>query len=79
MASVKRGSFRHHLNVLGQSHESLFFNLQDIDLGSYIDNSEWELLTVNYEKGMRTYACCPEPHPDLTFTLHMRRWNNILD
>ena len=73
MLFVKRYSSCHRLCVLRQS---LFSHLQDIDLGSYIDNSEWELLTVNYEKGMRTYACCPEPHPDLTFTLHMRRWES---
>ena len=48
-------------------------SIADVDLTYYIDNSEWELLSIQFEKGVRKYACCPEPHPDLTYTLHIRR------
>ena len=38
-------------------------SLESVDLTNYIDNSEWELLSIEFEKGVHTYACCPEPHP----------------
>ena len=39
-----------------------------VDMALYVS-----YIQVNYEKGIRTYACCPDPHPDITYTLHMRR------
>ena len=40
-------------------------SLESVDLTNYIDNSEWELLSIEFEKGVHTYACCPEPHPGM--------------
>ncbi len=50
-------------------------SLESVDLSNYIDNSEWELLSIQFEKGVHTYACCPEPHPgeymqNLTIYIH---------
>lgn len=38
-------------------------SLDSVDLSNYIDNSEWELLSIEFQKGVHTYACCPDPHP----------------
>ena len=46
---------------------------RSIDLSSYVNNSEWDLLSVVMNKNVRTHSCCPDPHPDLTYTLHVRR------
>ena len=48
-------------------------SLESVDLKYFIENSAWELLAIQYEKSVRTYACCPSPHPDITYTLHIRR------
>ena len=42
-------------------------SLESVDLTNYIDNSEWELLSIEFEKGVHTYACCPDPHPGKIF------------
>ena len=45
----------------------------NVDLTNYVDNGEWELIDVRTVRRIITYACCPEPFPDVTFYLHMRR------
>ena len=45
----------------------------NVDLTNYVDNGEWELIDVRTVRRVITYACCPEPFPDVTFYLHMRR------
>ncbi|XP_077864966.1 neuronal acetylcholine receptor subunit alpha-9-II-like [Saccoglossus kowalevskii] len=42
-------------------------------LSNYIPNGEWNLLTVPIIKHAVYYTCCPEPYPDITYTLVMRR------
>ncbi|XP_071156262.1 neuronal acetylcholine receptor subunit alpha-10-like isoform X2 [Mytilus edulis] len=48
-------------------------NATPIDLTSYVNNSEWDLLSVTLRKNIRRHSCCPDPHPDLTYILHIRR------
>jgi nicotinic acetylcholine receptor len=45
----------------------------DIDLSNYIANGEWELLSIDIQRNVVYYACCEEPFPDVTFTIHIRR------
>ena len=45
----------------------------NVDLSNYVDNGEWELVDVLTVRRVITYACCPEPFPDVTFYIHMRR------
>uniref|UniRef100_A0A665UZH1 Neuronal acetylcholine receptor subunit alpha-7-like n=1 Tax=Echeneis naucrates TaxID=173247 RepID=A0A665UZH1_ECHNA len=52
---------------------SLDLKLLDADTSDYIPNGEWDLVEVQGKKNERVYACCPEPYPDITFTLVMRR------
>ncbi|XP_064644534.1 neuronal acetylcholine receptor subunit alpha-10-like isoform X2 [Lineus longissimus] len=47
---------------------------ESADLDLYVDNSEWELLSVSLEKKVeRTTTTNSEPRVDLTYTLHIRR------
>jgi nicotinic acetylcholine receptor len=47
---------------------------ESADLDLYVDNSEWELLSVSLEKKVeRTATTNSEPRVDLTYTLHIRR------
>ena len=36
-------------------------------------NQEWYVDQVTVERHAKKYACCIEPYPDVTFTIHMRR------
>ena len=36
-------------------------------------SNEWELVGHPAQKNTIQYACCPEPYPDLTFTIALRR------
>ncbi|KAH3703110.1 hypothetical protein DPMN_078139 [Dreissena polymorpha] len=44
-----------------------------IELSTYVNNSEWDLLSVVLEKGFRMHSCCDDTYPDLTYTLQVRR------
>ncbi|XP_025078112.1 neuronal acetylcholine receptor subunit alpha-10-like [Pomacea canaliculata] len=44
-----------------------------VDLSNYVTNGEWELLRVDAVRNVVTYPCCPEPFPDVTFTIYLRR------
>lgn len=38
-----------------------------------VENSEWKILTVESSRHDKTYACCPEPYPDVTYTIEIQR------
>ncbi|XP_061188673.1 neuronal acetylcholine receptor subunit alpha-10-like [Saccostrea echinata] len=62
------GSWAHHgleLNISGLSNEA--------DLTSFVDSVEWEVTSVPMTRKVLYYNCCPEPYPDVTFYLNMRR------
>ena len=48
-------------------------NSDSMDLSNYIDNGEWELLSARAIRNVKYYGCCPEPFPDVTFWMHLRR------
>lgn len=43
------------------------------DLSSMDVNSEWQLPSFLAKRHAFYYSCCPEPYPDVTFYLEMRR------
>ena len=45
----------------------------DVDLSNYVTNGEWELVSISIERNVVYYHCCPEPFPDVTFIIHIRR------
>lgn len=36
-------------------------------------HQEWMVDGISTEQHKKYYACCPQPYPDVTFTIHMRR------
>ncbi|XP_045215710.1 neuronal acetylcholine receptor subunit alpha-10-like isoform X1 [Mercenaria mercenaria] len=44
-----------------------------VDLSTFVSNGEWELIKVEAIRNVITYPCCPEPFPDVTFYIHIRR------
>ena len=36
-------------------------------------NQEWYVDHISVIRNEKIYACCPEPYPDVTFTIHMTR------
>lgn len=46
---------------------------EPVDLSSFVSNGEWELIQVRAIRNQITYPCCPEPFPDVTFYIHIRR------
>ena len=48
-------------------------SIESIHLDDLIDNSEWALRSIRFEKTHRLNPTSLELHPDLWFTLHIRR------
>jgi hypothetical protein len=44
-----------------------------IDLSEYYLNVEWDILDVQAQRHVKSYACCPEPYPDIYFNITIRR------
>lgn len=48
-------------------------NLMGIDLKGYQQSVEWDILAVTAVRKVKKYPCCPEPYPDITFYIRLRR------
>lgn len=46
---------------------------QAMDLSDYTPNNEWDIIQNLGSRNVKYYSCCPEPYPDITFTLRIRR------
>jgi nicotinic acetylcholine receptor len=44
-----------------------------IDLRDYYQSVEWDIMNVPARRNVKTYPCCPEPYPDITFNITLRR------
>ncbi|KAK3726317.1 hypothetical protein QZH41_012734 [Actinostola sp. cb2023] len=45
----------------------------EADLKFYMKSSEFKLISAKAKRNVVTYSCCPEPYPDITFYIHVRR------
>ncbi|XP_031567059.1 acetylcholine receptor subunit alpha-like isoform X2 [Actinia tenebrosa] len=45
----------------------------EADLNFYMKSSEFQLISAKAKRNVVRYSCCPEPYPDVTFYLHLRR------
>ncbi|XP_035538311.1 neuronal acetylcholine receptor subunit alpha-7-like [Morone saxatilis] len=52
---------------------SLDLKMIEADITGYIANGEWDLVEVPGQVNQRSYECCEEPYPDITYTVVMRR------
>ena len=41
-----------------------------VDLRGFYPSVEWDILEVEAQKNTRSYPCCPEKYPDITFTVN---------
>ncbi|KAL8608940.1 hypothetical protein ACOMHN_062689 [Nucella lapillus] len=44
-----------------------------MDVSDFTPNNEWTIVSNQGLKNVQFYSCCPEPYPDITFTLGLRR------
>ncbi|XP_056020892.1 acetylcholine receptor subunit alpha-like 1 isoform X2 [Ostrea edulis] len=44
-----------------------------IDLKDFYQNVEWDIINVTARRKEKFYPCCPEPYPDITFNITIRR------
>jgi nicotinic acetylcholine receptor, invertebrate len=44
-----------------------------IDISELQPNQEWDLVNHTFKKNVKYYTCCPEPYPDVTFNITLRR------
>ncbi|XP_064596213.1 neuronal acetylcholine receptor subunit alpha-10-like [Liolophura sinensis] len=40
---------------------------------NFVENGEWELLSIPSRRNVKYYPCCPEPFPDVKFTIVLKR------
>lgn len=45
----------------------------NVDLTNYVVSGEFDLVNVHQKRRVVKYTCCPEPYPDVTFFIHIRR------
>jgi hypothetical protein len=38
-----------------------------------VANNEWEVLSLKSERNVEYFDCCPEPYPNITFLLRIKR------
>ena len=64
---------KHYFNLkfLVQNFEADLPFVGDMDF--YIRNNEWTVLSFPARRNVAFYKCCPEPFPDVTFYLKIRR------
>ena len=43
------------------------------DIKKFIRHGEWDLTSMLCARQELVYECCPEPYPDITYTLELRR------
>ena len=46
---------------------------EEADVKMFVTNGEWDLIGIPAQRNEIIYVCCPEPYPDVTFTVHIRR------
>ena len=65
---LKFGSWSYHGDEL-----NLDPGTPPIDISELQQNQEWDLVNFSYQKNTKYYTCCPEPYPDVTFNITLRR------
>lgn len=43
------------------------------DVSNYQANGEFDLINFSAVKHIQHYSCCPEPYPDITYTIVLKR------
>ncbi|XP_064098102.1 neuronal acetylcholine receptor subunit alpha-10-like [Macrobrachium nipponense] len=51
----------------------LIKQMDDGDTSNYQSNGEFDLMEFSATRNITYYSCCPEPYPDITYTIKIRR------
>ncbi|XP_068755425.1 neuronal acetylcholine receptor subunit alpha-7-like isoform X1 [Montipora capricornis] len=43
------------------------------DIKKYVVNGEWDLIGLTAQRNEIIYVCCPQPYPDVKYSIHVRR------
>lgn len=43
------------------------------DVSNYQANGEFDLVDFSATRNIQYYSCCPEPYPDITYEIRLRR------
>nr|XP_022332567.1 neuronal acetylcholine receptor subunit alpha-10-like [Crassostrea virginica] len=62
------GSWAYHGNDM-----DLQYKKPEGDLSSAVTNVEWTYISLKAERHVLYYGCCPEPYPDVTYYLRLKR------
>lgn len=79
LCSMKFGSWTYDGNMVDLVHECAVTSKESnviehgVDLRDFYPSVEWDIIEVNAMKNDKQYLCCPEPYPDITFNITMRR------
>jgi hypothetical protein len=46
---------------------------EDGDVTNYQPNGEFDLVSFDAVRHVEFYSCCPEPYPDITYVIQLRR------
>uniref|UniRef100_A0A914UYR0 Uncharacterized protein n=1 Tax=Plectus sambesii TaxID=2011161 RepID=A0A914UYR0_9BILA len=65
---LKFGSWTYHGFQVDVTNRS-----DNVDLTNYVVSGEFDLVNVHQKRRVVKYTCCPEPYPDVTFFIHIRR------
>ena len=68
--SLKFGSWTYHG---GKLNIDFIDGMNKMDISEYIRSNEWDVIENTGVRNVKYYTCCPEPYPDLTFRLRLRR------
>ncbi|XP_078316181.1 neuronal acetylcholine receptor subunit alpha-9-like isoform X4 [Crassostrea virginica] len=55
------------------SQVDVFNTTKGVDLTNFVQNGEWELISVKSIRHNIQYPCCSEMFPDVTFWIHLKR------
>ncbi|XP_041364462.1 neuronal acetylcholine receptor subunit alpha-2-like [Gigantopelta aegis] len=70
VCSLKFGSWTYHG---GKLNIDFIDGMNKMDVSEYIKSNEWDVIENTGVRNVKYYTCCPEPYPDLTFSLRLRR------
>lgn len=65
---LKFGSWTYHGFQVDVTNRS-----DNVDLTNYVVSGEFDLVSVHQKRRVVKYTCYPEPYPDVTFFIHIRR------
>lgn len=66
--TLKFGSWSHSGAEL-----DLYPSTDQADLTNLVFHNEWDVVSMKAQRNVLYYQCCPDPYPDITFSLEIKR------